>query len=442
MENEIEINKIKENLYSRQIGTYGEEAMRKILDLNVLILGLKGIGIETAKNIILTGPKTVFLFDPDITELKDLGSNYYLNNDDINKNRIDYSCLKSLSNLNPFTKVEILNILKNDNLFEELDKKNLDVIVQTEIQSKKNIIKINEFCRKKNIKFIYGAALGLSGFIFSDFGNNHIIFDKNGIEPQKYFCQDIKNSNKGLVRIVDEFENPLRLENGDLIIFKNVKGMTELNDNKPRKITINDEYSFFIEDDTSNYHKFEGNGDIYEFKNPVKSTYLPFQENIKVPFNRVSQKENFTEQDENKPNTNKLYLSIILALKEYLDDNNNDISKLKNEKEIQNIITESENIFNQIMQNDKKIGISYEGYEESEIQKFDKTIALNIIKFSRYKIIPICSLIGGYISQEIIKTTGKYNPLNQWIFFDLKYLSLKATVEVVISCWKKDTSSL
>ena len=49
--------KIDENLYSRQIFTYGKETMDKIVNLKILIIGLRGLGIETAKNIILAGPK-------------------------------------------------------------------------------------------------------------------------------------------------------------------------------------------------------------------------------------------------------------------------------------------------------------------------------------------------------------------------------------------------
>ena len=419
MENENEFNKIKENLYSRQIGTYGEDVMKRIINLNILILGLKGLGIEIAKNIILTGPKIVFIYDADITQSRDLGTNYYLKKDDINKNRIDFSCLDSLSNLNQFTKVEVLNIKESENLFNIIATKNLDIIVQTEIISKNEIIKLNEFCRKNNIKFIYGSTLGLSGFIFSDFGNNHIIYDQYGIEPQKFFCQDITNSIRGLVSVLDQFENPFRLETGDYVIFKNVKGMIELNDNRPRKITINDDHSFFIEDDTSNYHKFEGNGDIYEHRKPINKSYLSFKQNIEIPFIRKVKSDNFTEQEENKPNINSFFLSIILGLEEYLNDENNSIFTIKNEKDIQEIITKSEIIFNQILENDRKIGILFEGSEENEIQNFDKNIAFHIIKYSQYNIIPICSMIGGYISQEIMKITGKYKPLNQWIFFDL-----------------------
>ena len=67
---------------------------------------------------------------------------------------------------------------------------------------------------------------------------------------------------------------------------------------------INDFYSFFIEDDATNNHKFEGNGDIYDYKFPIVKNFLPFKKNINIPFHRVSKKETFTEKYEIKPNTN------------------------------------------------------------------------------------------------------------------------------------------
>ena len=46
---------IDTDLYSRQIGTFGMDAMEKLLKLKVLIVGMRGLGVETAKNIILSG---------------------------------------------------------------------------------------------------------------------------------------------------------------------------------------------------------------------------------------------------------------------------------------------------------------------------------------------------------------------------------------------------
>lgn len=44
------------NLYSRQIGTFGMETMGKLIEMKVFI-GMRGLGVETAKNIILACPK-------------------------------------------------------------------------------------------------------------------------------------------------------------------------------------------------------------------------------------------------------------------------------------------------------------------------------------------------------------------------------------------------
>jgi ubiquitin-activating enzyme E1 len=41
------------NLYSRQIFTYGLDTMNKIIKLKILIVGLRGLGLEICKNLIL-----------------------------------------------------------------------------------------------------------------------------------------------------------------------------------------------------------------------------------------------------------------------------------------------------------------------------------------------------------------------------------------------------
>ena len=68
---------IDESLYSRQLYVMGHAAQRRMMESNVLLVGLKGLGVEIAKNIILAGVKSVTLYDPRATEIADLSSHFY-----------------------------------------------------------------------------------------------------------------------------------------------------------------------------------------------------------------------------------------------------------------------------------------------------------------------------------------------------------------------------
>lgn len=52
--------------------------MTQLLKKRVLIQGLRGVGIEAAKNLILTGAESVTVHDDTIVRIEDLGSNFYL----------------------------------------------------------------------------------------------------------------------------------------------------------------------------------------------------------------------------------------------------------------------------------------------------------------------------------------------------------------------------
>ena len=77
--------KIDTNLHSRAIGTMGIETIGKLMKMNVLIIGQRGLGVETAKNLILAGPKSVSIFDNTTVKIGDLSSNFFLSEDDVGK---------------------------------------------------------------------------------------------------------------------------------------------------------------------------------------------------------------------------------------------------------------------------------------------------------------------------------------------------------------------
>jgi ubiquitin-activating enzyme E1 len=52
--------------------------MGRLVKMRVLIVGMRGLGVETAKNLILAGPAAVTLYDPSLVQVEDLSANFYL----------------------------------------------------------------------------------------------------------------------------------------------------------------------------------------------------------------------------------------------------------------------------------------------------------------------------------------------------------------------------
>ena len=247
---------IDTNLYSRQIKTYGIEIMKKLQNLKILIIGLRGLGIEVTKNLILTGPKEVKIYDSNKCTINDLGSNFYLSEKDIGKRR-DISCLKKLSELNPYV---IVNICE-DNYLEHI--KDFNAIIITEIMNKETLFKINDECHNNNIAFIYTTCFGISGFIFDDFGKEHIINSPLSRNKKSYFIKSI--SKDGMIEIDNELErNNFSLEKGSYIIFKEVQGINELNNLVPRKIKYVSNNLFSI-DENLNYENYINGGIVEQY---------------------------------------------------------------------------------------------------------------------------------------------------------------------------------
>ena len=120
------MNRIDKDLYSRQIFTYGQDLMEKIINLKILIIGLRGLGIEIAKNLILAGPKEVFISDKNKCQINDLNSNFYINEEDIDNKIREEECLKKLSLLNKYVEVSIYK----GNFREDLNRFNLIIITE------------------------------------------------------------------------------------------------------------------------------------------------------------------------------------------------------------------------------------------------------------------------------------------------------------------------
>ena len=276
----------------------------------------------------------------------------------------------------------------------------------TEILPLNESIEINEICRKNNIKFIYSAICGLCSFIFDDFGDEHTIFDEFCEKANKFKIKNIEKcqDGHGLLEIYSEKEG-LKPLIGDSVIFKEVEGMTELNFEKCNKIweikKKPDSDTSFIIDDISKFSDYKSGGYIEEKPIPKKMKYHSLSKKLEIPFNQ--------DEDEFLNWKQKLIFIIFKSLMIFKQEKNilpkkgnidyiNNMIKLVN-KEIQYYKSnENKKIFNNI--------------------KLDEKIIKNICETSSAEICCMTSLIGGVVCQEIIKSTGKYAPINQWEIFN------------------------
>ena len=386
---------IDTNLYSRQIKAYGMETMSKLQNLRILIVGMRGNGIEIAKNLVLSGVKEVKIYDEKICQINDLGNNFFLSEKNIGEKR-DISSLQKLKELNSYVNIEIFR----GNIIENII--NFEVIIITEIYKEDLLFQINEKCHINNVCFIYCLSLGLSCFIFCDFGEKHLITDPTGKDKKTYFIKNIEKSGKIIIDQTNREE--LQLRTGNYVRFKEVEGINELNDGKPRKIRYISKDCFSIEDKFS-LDNYKVGGIIEEVIFPIEKSYQKLKNLFYIPY-----KEEYPDiNDYSKEGRNELLHCAFLAIHKFYSQNN-ELPEINCFEDGKDVLEKAKTIY-------KKAKKNKEEWIDN-IEYFDEDIILKVARWSRCQISPVCSFLGGIITQEVIKKTGKYIPINQWMWFD------------------------
>ena len=393
---------INKDLYSRQICTYGLDTMDKIIKKKYLIIGLRGLGIEIAKNLILAGPNEVSISDKNISKINDLGSNFYLSEKDININSLEDACYEKLKSLNPY-----VNVTKYKGIYGE-NFKNYNLIIITHIMKLEDLYEINKLCRKYDVKFIYTLNLGLTGFLFNDFGNNHQIYDSNGEKISKYNIYSIEEKGNNYEIFLDiQKDESFGLKEGDFVILKKIKGLEFLNDDKSKKIIKISNSSFEIEKNNNFNGKYISDGIVEEIKVPKKMNFETFKENFIKPNN------NYINIDMRKKKSNILLHCAFVGLHIYYS-NYNKLPALNDLKQTKEIVELSKQYYFII----KEKYPDYLKLKKKNIIEFDENYIINVLRWSKSEINPICTFLGGIVSQEALKIIGKYTPIYQWLRFD------------------------
>ena len=235
---------IDESLYSRQLYVLGHEAMKKMAQANVLISGLKGLGVEVAKNVILGGVKSVTLHDIEDCAVADLSSQFFLAEADVGKNRATVSHQK-LAELNNYVATSAASGPLEEDFLKEFT-----VVVLTN-SSLDEQLRVAEVTRKHGICLIVADTRGLFAQVFNDFGDSFKCYDTNGEQPISAMVSAIDEN--GVVACQDETRHGF--EEGDHVTFSEVIGMENLNGCDPIKIKVLGPYTFNIGPQAGTYVK-------------------------------------------------------------------------------------------------------------------------------------------------------------------------------------------
>lgn len=376
---------IDESLYSRQLYAFGHEAMQKMKGCSVLICGLGGLGVEIAKNVILSGVKSVVLYDPKSVTYKDLSSQYYLTSEDLDKNRVD-SCIDKLSELNPYVQVSSYKGVLEDTYIS-----NFSVVVVIDYHLVDQI-KLNDACRSLNkTAFISCTTKGLFGSIFCDFGESFTIRDPDGEDLLTGIITTITsddnttNTNTNKTQALVKCVNPHGLTTDDFVkITIGDKTISKV------RVTYNDLTSFKIDFNTENQNKnILVGGDFIQVKDPITTKFSTLANSIKDP---QFINTNFTDFE--RPL--KLH-ACNLAYNDFVTQNNRDPT----------LTVEDYSTFEK----------SVRGF--SKLEEIDTKVIRQFIHSLKGDLCPMQAVIGGIVSQEVMKAcSGKYTPIKQWLYFD------------------------
>jgi ubiquitin-like 1-activating enzyme E1 A len=70
-------------LYDRQIRLWGVQAQENLRKANILLINIKSLGNEIAKNLVLAGIHSLTIYDHSVVEPQDLGAQFLIRDGDI-----------------------------------------------------------------------------------------------------------------------------------------------------------------------------------------------------------------------------------------------------------------------------------------------------------------------------------------------------------------------
>jgi len=153
-------------LYDRQIRLWGVQAQENIRKANILLVRVKALANEVAKNLVLAGIHSITVIDHEAVSEDDLGAQFFINESHVGQNRAQ-AALPEIQKLNPRVKVTA----DTDNIEAKPDLGGyvapFDLVIGTDL-SYTTASLLSAACRMSNRPSYIAGTHGMYGYIFAD----------------------------------------------------------------------------------------------------------------------------------------------------------------------------------------------------------------------------------------------------------------------------------
>ncbi|KFH44931.1 DNA damage tolerance protein-like protein [Hapsidospora chrysogenum ATCC 11550] len=164
-------------LYDRQIRLWGVAAQAKIQSANILLITIKALANEIAKNLVLAGVGSLTILDGAVVTEADLGAQFFLADGGdslIGQNRA-HAAAPAIQKLNPRVRVHVDAEgvkSKGPSYFA-----GFDVVIATDLDP--DSFNLINTATRLNYKSFYAASThGMYGFIFSDLIEHDFVIER------------------------------------------------------------------------------------------------------------------------------------------------------------------------------------------------------------------------------------------------------------------------
>ena len=312
------------------------------------------------------------------------------------------ACLGQLATLNDYVRVRVLP----EPTISPAVLARFNVVVATAVP-RATLVAWNAFCHAQSpaIAFIAADVLGAAGFAFSDFGPEHGVRDADGEINRSATVAGIIKGARTLVQCVDTKRH--NMDEGSSVIFREVQGMEVLNDGVPRRIVNCKAHSFEIEEDSSAWPDYVTGGVVEQTKVPVKVAFATLAERIDAPVHPAE--GSLLTPDLGKWGRSEQLHAACQAV-ELFRARHGQLPPLRDAAAAAECVALAREWAGSLAGRAGALALSP---EEVSAEVVSRVAAL-----ARAELPALCAFFGGVVAQEVVKFTGKYMPLRQWLYLD------------------------